>query len=147
MADQQIAEQFIFWKDNLASSVIEVTDILKGQPMDVDARTDAFSGLQIDLQKLQTFQPGDKRKVSYEYKDALPVIACALHLESKIKRILGQSDSSSISSGQSNVAANAIQRKIGTRSSNSNLHRDLQRVSGVHYSLSFEIRSIAYFIG
>lgn len=83
MAEQQVADQFIFWNENLGLSLKEIQGILAEIKYDIPTLEDALNGMQIELEKVQTYQQNPKTNVTYNYKDALPNIAWALRLEEK----------------------------------------------------------------
>ncbi|XKL61199.1 hypothetical protein PGB90_008256 [Kerria lacca] len=109
----QVAEQFDFWLNNLTSSIQEVSNLLITLPINRDTLKDAVSGLEIDLDKVQSYQTNNKKKTTYQFNTALPNIASALRLQAKAQRLLGSNSESKKSSNQTDsVTTNTIHRKI-----------------------------------
>lgn len=85
---QQVADQFNFWNDSLATSIKEASKVLEKPDYDITELQEALEGIQIDLDHVLKYQTNGKSKVAYDYSLALPNVSRALRLQTKGKRLV-----------------------------------------------------------
>ena len=111
----EIKDQFDYWVEQLDDSVNQINTIINANPIIIDGLEDVLAGLEIELGKVQEFQPrltNGEVTYPYDYKVALPKIKIALRSQHKAKSIIDrfQASTSTVQTGVK--AEQPPQRKI-----------------------------------